>query len=42
MSTRRYKSGYSKLQQKEKRVKVFVKSRKGIMDKFIKINQKMN
>jgi len=37
MSTRIYKSGYSKL--KKKKVEFFVESQKRIMDKFIKINK---
>jgi len=38
MSIRRYVSGYSKL----KKIELFVKSRKGTMEKFIKINKRMN
>jgi len=38
MSTRRFESGYSKLQ-KKRRVRTFG-SQKGAMDKFIKINKK--
>jgi len=41
MTTRKSESGYSKLQ-KERRVELFVESQKGAMDKFIKINKKMN
>ena len=35
MSTRKYESGYSKLQ-KKKRVKALIASQKGTMDKFLK------
>jgi len=41
MATRKFESGYSKLQ-KKRRVELFVESQKGAMDKFIKINKKMN
>jgi len=41
MTTRKFESGYSKLQ-KKKSVELFVKSQKGTMDKFIKINKKKN
>jgi len=39
MTTRKFESGYSKLKKKG-RVKLFVESQKGAMDKFIKINKK--
>jgi len=39
MTTRKFESGYSKLQ-KKRRVELFVESQKGAMDKFIKINKK--
>jgi len=45
MTTRKFESDYSKLQKKKKkkiRVELFVKSQKGIMYKFIKINKKKN
>jgi len=42
MSTRIFESGYSKLQKKKKRIELLVESQKGAMDKFIKINKKMN
>jgi len=38
MSTRRFESGYSKLQ-KKRRVEFLVESQKGAMDKFIKLNK---
>jgi len=41
MSIRIYESGYSKLQ-KNKRVKLFVESRKETMNKSIKINKLIN
>ena len=39
MSTRKYESGYSKLQEK-RRVEALIASQKGAMDKFIKIDEK--
>jgi len=39
MSTRKYESGYSKLQ-KKRRVEALIASQKGTMDKFIKIDEK--
>lgn len=39
MSTRKYESGYSKLQ-KKRRVKALITSQKGVMNKFIKIDEK--
>jgi len=42
MITRKFELDYSKLQKKKRRVKLFVESQKGAMDKFIKINKKMN
>ena len=39
MSTRKYESGYSKLQ-KKRRVEALIASQKGAMDKFIKIDEK--
>jgi len=41
MATRKFESGYSKLQ-KKKRVELFVESKKGTMDKFIKKNELEN
>ena len=41
MSTRRFESGYSKLK-KKRRVGLLVESQKETMDKFIKINKKIN
>jgi len=40
MATRKFESGYSKLQKKRRRVELFVESHKWAMDKFIKINKK--
>jgi len=40
MTTRKFESGYSKL--KKKKFNFFVESQKENMDKFIKINKKMN
>jgi len=42
MATRKFESGYSKLQKKKIRVELFFESQKGTMYKFIKINKKMN
>ena len=39
MSTRKYELGYSKLQ-KNRRVEALIASQKGVMDKFIKIDEK--
>ncbi|KAL2605097.1 hypothetical protein AAZX31_09G122000 [Glycine max] len=39
MSTRKYESGYSKIQ-KKRRVKALIASQKGAMDKFIKMDEK--
>jgi len=40
MATRKFESGYSKLQ--KKRVELFVESKQGTMDKFIKKNELEN
>ena len=40
MATRKFESGYSKLKKKE--FNFFVESQKKTMDKFIKINKKIN
>jgi len=41
MTTKKFESGYSKFK-KKKRVEIFVESQKRTIDKFIKINKKMN
>jgi len=41
MTTKKFESGYSKVKKKKKELN-FVESEKRTMDKFIKINKKMN